>query len=255
MQGQTPSNETAPSTPFKPPSGAARKGFDLGTALAAVAVVLAVVAVAVAFVVPGPAGSNSQSPTTPPGVTYWAVVNATGGLVRGLGVNNTTQASTGTYNVTFDNYLWGCSFQGSVGTTSTGNPPPGYTQITTLSNKHAIQVQVYSGTNARVDQSFHVVAFCPGGLSAQVESNGTPIGGSGLNYSFQWGVGIYVVIFNVDVTNCAYVGGLGTGTASSGSHGTATFASRYNDPYGVWVQTYDSTGTSTNESFHLSVYC
>jgi hypothetical protein len=68
------------------------------------------------------------------------------------------------------------------------------------------------------------------------------------------GFGSYEVIFDRNVTNCAYVatiGDEGFGTTP----GEISAARRFGNANGVFVQTFNSAGTGSNRAFHLAVHC
>jgi hypothetical protein len=70
------------------------------------------------------------------------------------------------------------------------------------------------------------------------------------------GDGAYEVIFDRDVTNCAYLATLGTGDLGiEEPRGGITVAPRFQQPNGVFVATYDETLGSTDLPFHLAVFC
>jgi hypothetical protein len=66
--------------------------------------------------------------------------------------------------------------------------------------------------------------------------------------------GEYAVTFERDVSRCAYVVTQG-GTTFATSIGFASAVRRNGDPAGVYVRTYDQTGTAVNRAFHLIVQC
>jgi len=68
------------------------------------------------------------------------------------------------------------------------------------------------------------------------------------------GAGRYAVDFNVDVTTCAYVAGVGTATfgAAEGQAGTGLLLGTTDT---VRVNTTTSDGTTANKPFHLTVVC
>ena len=69
------------------------------------------------------------------------------------------------------------------------------------------------------------------------------------------GTGLYEVDFPADVSACAYTATLGdTGTAPP-PLGMVGVSSATATPSGVTVQTTDTTGTATDEPFHLTVTC
>jgi hypothetical protein len=68
------------------------------------------------------------------------------------------------------------------------------------------------------------------------------------------GAGRYAVDFNVDVTACAYVAGVGNATfgAAEGQAGTGLLTGTVDT---VRVNTTTSDGTTANKPFHLTVVC
>jgi hypothetical protein len=97
-------------------------------------------------------------------------------------------------------------------------------------------------------------------LWAVVYANGTLDNGSNTNATTtsSEGTGDYQVVFDQNVRDCAYIGTLGIpGSTGGGSQsaGFLTTAGRADNPYGVWVETFDSAGTLTDEPFSLVVFC
>jgi hypothetical protein len=94
-------------------------------------------------------------------------------------------------------------------------------------------------------------------LWAVINSNGTVGRASGHYVSSEgFGGGKYEVIFDRDVTGCAYVGSLGdpNGVATD-TPGFFSAVRRNGNPNGVYVGTANSGGTATIEPFDLSVFC
>lgn len=70
--------------------------------------------------------------------------------------------------------------------------------------------------------------------------------------------GAYEVVFDQNVSSCAYTASLGIPGNQFGGDPPAGFistAGRSGNTDGVFVQTWDTTGTATNESFSLAVFC
>ncbi len=257
---QSPSPPATPSTsaPFVPPVSHGGGGSGkTATVLAAVALAVAVVAVGLNFVVAGP----STTPAT--GTPLWAVVGPNGTLARGSGVLNVTVGEPGTYNVTFVRSVSGCHFAASLGTTAAGVQPPGTAVVTVLTNAISeIAVTTLNSTGTTTNESFHVVALCPGTapeiqFSAVVASNGDLVSGSaGANSSAgMFLLGSYGVEFPQSVAGCAYIVGLGESTSGTPPAGFVTSAQLGASANGVWVTTYSSSGAYSQAAFHLEVYC
>lgn len=94
-------------------------------------------------------------------------------------------------------------------------------------------------------------------LFAVVNANGTLARGSGATSSSQpEGTGTYEVIFNRNVSQCAFNATIGlAGTTGSSDPGFVNVVGRFTTPNGVFVTTDDTAGTATNLGFHLSVTC
>jgi hypothetical protein len=70
------------------------------------------------------------------------------------------------------------------------------------------------------------------------------------------GDGAYEVIFDRDVTQCAYVATLGVSDAEEVlGRGGASVAARFLETNGVFVQTYDAAAADHDIGFHLAVFC
>jgi hypothetical protein len=68
--------------------------------------------------------------------------------------------------------------------------------------------------------------------------------------------GVYEVLFSKDVSGCAFDATLGdTGTVTPAPVGFVSVSGDLGNADGVIVQTYDSSLTSTDESFHVYVSC
>jgi hypothetical protein len=67
--------------------------------------------------------------------------------------------------------------------------------------------------------------------------------------------GRYEVVFNRDVTSCAFVASIGMATASATNPGEIAVAPRMGNVNAAFVHTYDSTGTSLASDFYLAVFC
>jgi hypothetical protein len=257
-QAAPPAAWTPPTNPPSSSSGSSggKGGAGLATILAVVAIVLALIAMGLTFVVPGPKGP-AGGPEQTPNVTFFAVVASDGALQRGSpNVNTSVQVGTGEYQVYFNTTLYDCTYWANLGTITDGTSGPGTATVTKVPHSvYGLAVVTYNATQAvDADAAFHLIVSCPGGLTAVVLSNGTFQSGANVNFTYQEGTGAYEVLFDQNVAGCAYTAGLGTSFSSSPG-GSATTASRSGQLDGVWITTYNSGGTLTNETFHLSVYC
>ena len=92
-------------------------------------------------------------------------------------------------------------------------------------------------------------------LFAVVGDDGTLVRGAGAVSAEVAAMAHYDVIFNRDVTGCAYVAVLGSVGSTLGPSGEAVVAQDPTNPNGVRVKTADSAGVLDPESFHLHVAC
>jgi hypothetical protein len=93
-------------------------------------------------------------------------------------------------------------------------------------------------------------------LWAVINANGTVARGSGVGTgTFREDTGIYDVFFNRDVSGCAYVASLGGAAAGTPPTGTVGATNLFGQPTGLFVTTRNTAGSSTNEPFHLAVFC
>jgi hypothetical protein len=68
--------------------------------------------------------------------------------------------------------------------------------------------------------------------------------------------GIYQVRFARNVRNCVYVASTGlTGASGNPPPGEIAVVGEFASVRGVWIQTWDSAGTSADRDFHLIVDC
>lgn len=89
---------------------------------------------------------------------------------------------------------------------------------------------------------------------AVVDSSGTLVRGNALNVSHA-GDGFYIVDFDHSVKKCVFTATTGSATTGTPPAGFATVVGSGNDPDGVIVTTYDTTGAAADYSFHLNVRC
>lgn len=95
----------------------------------------------------------------------------------------------------------------------------------------------------------------PGPLFASLLATGVISRGSRTTSSTLLGTGIYEVIFDRNITACAYtatIGNPGTGTAASGQ---ISIQQRAGNANGVFVQTTDPAGAVASRPFYVTVDC
>ncbi len=228
--------------------------------LGVVALVIALVALGIGVTAWTKTTASPSSYNSPvgnvPTVNYTAVVGSDGTLAYGNFVNTTALTATGVYVVQFLAYLNGCTFAAGIGTTGYGTASPANIQIQGPTNGTNITVKTTNvSTGDPVDSSFHLTAICPGGDYAAINADGTYSTGAGVTGSGIEDNGTYYVLFALGNTyGCAYSGATGLSFSGSSS-GTISDASLASNSTGVWVNTWNSAGNLTNESFHLEVYC
>jgi hypothetical protein len=191
--------------------------------------------------------------------TKRAVVSASGALIRGNGATGVVKIGTGIYEVDFGNNVQNCAYVATPGDTANFFVP-GSIYATTAQrngNRKGVFVEVINRvTNTLVDDPFHLSVYCGiGKLWGVFSSTGSKVRGENIVSSSEVGPGQYQVIFNKDVHKCVFTAGLGTIADGVSPPGTITVAGRLGNINGVFVQTLNSTGTSTDESFHLEVNC
>ena len=93
-------------------------------------------------------------------------------------------------------------------------------------------------------------------LWAVVETDGTLVRGSRVVSAANFAGSQYEVIFNRDVTGCAFIAVIGSpGSAVFPAPGGAEVAGRSGKPNGVAIQTFNSAGAPAQRPFHLQVLC
>lgn len=97
-------------------------------------------------------------------------------------------------------------------------------------------------------------------LWAVVGSDGKLARGSGVIESKEAFTGAYEVVFNRDVTQCAYEATLGDTSDGFTPPGELSVATREElshkiKPNAIFIETANSSGTATAAPFHLAVFC
>jgi hypothetical protein len=92
-------------------------------------------------------------------------------------------------------------------------------------------------------------------LWAVVDSTGTLQRHSAATVSSSsLGTGFYQVIFNRDVSGCAFVGAV-SDTSFSSPLGFFSASKRSGNANGIFIETANTAGTATSEPFHVAVFC
>jgi hypothetical protein len=93
-------------------------------------------------------------------------------------------------------------------------------------------------------------------LWAVINANGTIARSFGVTSIQKVGgfPGTYVVTFNRNVSNCAYIASLGDGAGNT-FQGEVSATNNVSDANAVSVSTDNSSGVGTDRAFHLAVFC
>jgi hypothetical protein len=121
------------------------------------------------------------------------------------------------------------------------------TAATDLNLKNAPRAQAQKGVHTEVS-----------GVSgwAVVNADGTLARRVNAKASIHNGTGTYEVDFNSVVTKCAYTGNIGlSGTSGSSEPGFITVVGRAGVAKGLFIQTFDKTGTLKDLGFHIVTTC
>jgi hypothetical protein len=101
----------------------------------------------------------------------------------------------------------------------------------------------------------------PGGgcactLFAVVDANGSLQRGFRAVSAQRFSTGQYEVVFNHNVSRCAYVAAIGdSGNNTIPPPGEIVVVGRFGDEDAVFIATYDSNGNPRDRGFHLAVSC
>ncbi|MEU1684029.1 hypothetical protein [Micromonospora sp. NPDC005707] len=89
----------------------------------------------------------------------FAVVNANGTLVRGLGATSATRLATGMYQVGFDQDVAGAAYIGTVGPAAGGLAPQGAITVAPRTGiPNAVFVETYAASG-HTDRPFHLAVL------------------------------------------------------------------------------------------------
>lgn len=93
-------------------------------------------------------------------------------------------------------------------------------------------------------------------MTAVVNSDGTLARGDHVVSATNLGTGTYEVVFDRNVTGCAYTATIGlSGTSGSSTPGLISVVGRAGNVNGIFLNTVDTAGTNSNRGFHLNVTC
>ena len=103
----------------------------------------------------GAKGENGASATA-----LWAVVDGGGALSRNKGVASSSRSGTGTYIVTFNQDVTGCSYQATIGGPTTTNNTGEVSPAQRSGVAAALDVITYNSAGAATDKPFYLAVFC-----------------------------------------------------------------------------------------------
>jgi hypothetical protein len=92
-------------------------------------------------------------------------------------------------------------------------------------------------------------------LWAVANGSGSLARSAGTTSAGRLAAGVYEVIFNQNVTNCAFVGTVGDAAEGTGTSGALTTSRRAGNANGVRVETRNLAGALADRAFHLLVVC
>jgi hypothetical protein len=97
---------------------------------------------------------------------------------------------------------------------------------------------------------------CACTLFAVVDANGLLVRDFRAVSSQRFSTGQYEVVFNRNVSRCAYVATTGdSGNDTVPPPGEIAVVGRFGDANAVFITTYDSNGRPADRGFHLAVHC
>jgi hypothetical protein len=95
------------------------------------------------------------------GLSRWAVVNASGQLVRGRNVTSVARTSSGRYQVIFNRDVRSCAYIATLGDPTAATPSTGQIGTSSLaSNVNGVAVRTTDAGGAAGNRSFHIVVPC-----------------------------------------------------------------------------------------------
>jgi hypothetical protein len=95
------------------------------------------------------------------GLARWAVVSASGQLVRGRNVTSAARTSSGRYQVVFNRDVRSCAYLANLGDPSASGPSSGQIATSSLgSNVNGVAVRTTDAGGNAGDRSFHLAVPC-----------------------------------------------------------------------------------------------
>jgi len=188
----------------------------------------------------------------------FAVVGKGGALSRGSHALSARRIARGEYSVHFDSDVSNCVLTASVG--STGTTPvtaPGEISVAPGKKPHNVFVATIGASGSLKNFPFHLSAACgTTPFRAVVTSGGTLVRGRKVTMTSHIGPGTYAVIFDQNVSTCAYTATIGSaGAAFSTLPLTVTTATRAGNPNGAFIFIHNAAGAVADHAFHLVTRC
>jgi hypothetical protein len=122
--------------------------------------------------------------------------------------------------------------------------------------KQLVQGQPQEGAAVMAEAAEAAASGCACTLFAVVNSDGSLARGFGAVSSRILFTGQYEVVFNRNMTGCAFVATLGSsGSFTVPPSGEIAVAGRTDKVNAVFIATYGSGGAFANGGFHLAVHC
>jgi hypothetical protein len=95
------------------------------------------------------------------GLSRWAVVSASGQLVRGRNVTSVARTSSGRYQVIFNRDVRNCAYIATLGDPSASGPSSGQIGTSSLaSNVNGVSVRTTDANGTAGNRSFHMIVPC-----------------------------------------------------------------------------------------------
>jgi len=116
---------------------------------------------------PGAAGEKGEAGVKgeagPPATTMWAVVEASGKLVRGGSATASAErlGESSEYEVVFNRDVSECAYIATVGVSSEAGPPVGFAVVAPRAgDRDAVFVETLNQKGLRTEEPFHLAVFC-----------------------------------------------------------------------------------------------
>ena len=188
----------------------------------------------------------------------YAVVRKGGALARGAHALSARRIRRGEYGVHFDRDVSSCALTATIGSTGTAEVvAPGMISVAPGRKPHNAFVTTIGGGGQPGDFPFHLAAACgvvP--LRGVVTSDGTLVRGRDVLSTTRLSTGSYEVIFDRDVSGCAYTATIGRSSPGFTRNPlTITTAARGGNPDGAFVFIHHMSGAVADHAFHVVARC